>query len=247
MTMPTFLQPPKPGRPKRNPIDVLRTKVWFYAVKARSGLPSAYAIELAIEPSIVKHKEAGVVRPRKWDGYQTGLRVPQRMVGKPYSVVIADQNYPGTASYFDSPIWAVLRGDQLNQRWIDDNLKALAPAITDLLMVSAPPMLQAIPQPDRFQKFDEETAYRLAEIGTFEALVALILLVKKSEQISSQELRELALNAYHHCQSWVKVLPEIAPIALDLFHEIDLKCKHWIYPSPEWRMEVVIFSREINR
>lgn len=65
MTMPTFLQPPKPGRPKRNPIDVLRTKVWFYAVKARSGLPSAYAIELAIEPSIVKHKEAGVVRPRK--------------------------------------------------------------------------------------------------------------------------------------------------------------------------------------
>ena len=92
MTMPTFLQPPKPGRTKRNPIDVLRTKVWFYAVKARSGLPSAYAIELAIEPSIVKHKEAGVVRPRKWDGYQTGLRVPQRMVGKPYSVDIADQN-----------------------------------------------------------------------------------------------------------------------------------------------------------
>ena len=92
--MPTFLQPPKPGRPKRNPIDVLRTKVWFYAVKARSGLPSAYAIELAIEPSIVKHKEAGVVRPRKWDGYQTGLRVPRRMVGKPYSVDIADQNYP---------------------------------------------------------------------------------------------------------------------------------------------------------
>jgi hypothetical protein len=87
----------------------------------------------------------------------------------------------------------------------------------------------------------------LAEIGTFEALVALILLVKKSELISSQELRELALNAYHHCQSWVMVLPEIAPIALDLFHEIDLKCKHWIYPSPEWRMEVVIFSREINR
>ena len=160
MTMPTFLQPPKPGRPKRNPIDVLRTKVWFYAVKARSGLPSAYAIELAIEPSIVKHKEAGVVRPRKWDGYQTGLRVPRRMVGKPYSVDIADQNYPGTASYFDSPIWAVLRGDQLNQRWIDDQLKALAPAITDLLMVSAPPMLQAIPQPDRFQKFDEKTAYR---------------------------------------------------------------------------------------
>jgi hypothetical protein len=69
-------------------------------------------------------------------------------------VDIADQNYPGTASYFDSPIWAVLRGDQLNQRWIDDQLKALAPAITDLLMVSAPPMLQAIPQPDRFQKFD---------------------------------------------------------------------------------------------
>jgi hypothetical protein len=71
--MHSLLQSPKSGRPKRNPIDVLRTKVWFYAVKAKSGLPSAYAIELAIDPSIPKSKWDDMKRPRKWDGYQTGL------------------------------------------------------------------------------------------------------------------------------------------------------------------------------
>ena len=241
--MHTLLQSPKSGRPKRNPIDVLRTKVWFYAVKAKSGLPSAYAIELAIDPSIAKGKWDDMKRPRKWDGYQTGLRVPQRITGKPYSVHIAEVLYPGTAVYFESPIWAVLRGDQMNQWWIDDQLKVMSPEIAEILNVSAPPFLQENPDPDRFRKFDEEAAYRLAEIGTFEALTALILLVKKSELISSHELRSMVLNAYHHCQQWLREVPEIAPIAEDLFHAIDLNCKHWIYPSPEWRMEVVIFSR----
>jgi hypothetical protein len=87
----------------------------------------------------------------------------------------------------------------------------------------------------------------LAEIGTFEALTALILLIKKSELISSRELRSMVLNAYYHCQQWLREVPEIALIAEDLFHAIDLNCKHWLYPSPEWRMEVVIFSRELPR
>ena len=143
--MHTLLQPPKSGRPKRNPIDVLRTKVWFYAVKAKSGLPSSYAIELALEPSSVKRKGDGMKRPRKWDGYQTGLRVPQRMTGKPYSVDVAEVQYPGTAVYFDSPIWAVLRGDQMDQWWIDDQLKAMSPEISEILNVSAPPFLQENP------------------------------------------------------------------------------------------------------
>ena len=118
------------------------------------------------------------------------------------------------------------------------------PEIAEILNVSAPPFLQENPDPERFRKFDEEAAYRLAEIGTFEALTALILLVKKSELISSHELRSMVLNAYHHCQQWLREVPEIAPIAEELFHAIDLNCKHWIYPSPEWRMEVVIFTRE---
>jgi hypothetical protein len=65
----------------------------------------------------------------------------------------------------------------------------MSPEFAEILNVSAPPFLQENPDPDRFRKFDEEAAYRLAEIGTFEALTALILLVKKSELISSHELR----------------------------------------------------------
>jgi len=34
----------------------------------------------------------------------------------------------------------------------------------------------------------------------------------------------MVLNAYHHCQQWLRVVPEIAPIAGELFHAIDLNC-----------------------
>ena len=123
-------------------------------------------------------------------------------------------------------------------------LGCMSPEFAEILNVSAPPFLQESPDPDRYRKFDEEAAYHLAEIGTLEALTALILLLKKSELISSHELRAMVLNAYHHCHQWLRVVPEIAPMANELIHSIDLNCKHWIYPSLEWRMEVVIFSRE---
>jgi len=240
----TALQSSKPGRPKRNPIDVLRTKVWFYAVKARSGLASAYALELTLEPEIVRQKVAGVLRPRKWDGYQSGLRVPQKIAGKPDSVGIAEQRYPGTASYFQSPLWAVLRGDKVDQLWINDQLKNMDPEILAILAASEPQVLHHEPNTEHLKPFNLSTAYRLAEVGTFSALAALILLVKKSELIASPDLREMVLRGYHHCQIRLKDLPELAPVALELFHTIDLKCKFWVFPTPEWRMDIVIFSRE---
>lgn len=55
---------------------------------------------------------------------------------------MAEAHYPGTAVYFDSPIWAVLQGDQMDQWWIDDQLKAMSPEIAEILNVSAPPLLQ---------------------------------------------------------------------------------------------------------
>ena len=75
----------------------------------------------------------------------------------------------------------------------------------------------------------------------------MVMLVEKSEAIASPELRELALKTYVYMQERLEKRSEIAPFASELFRAIDLTCKHWVFLSPESRMEIVIFSEDIRR
>lgn len=48
---------------------------------------------------------------------------------------------------------------------------------------------------------------------------------------------KITSSRYHHSEQWLREVPEIAPIAGELFHAIDLNCKHWLilHQSGEWR------------
>jgi hypothetical protein len=224
----------------RHPVDVLRTRLWFHVVKLCSGLPSAYAVELALEPELVQLRIGGVVRPRKWDSYASGARVPRRIKGKRYAVELAEARFPGAAQYFDSPIWPVLRGEAVTQAWVDRQLRAMSPAILDILLQQHP-----IIGDWQFGEFDEDRARRLAELGSFEALTAAVLLTTKSERIASARLRELALLTYRHLQPAITRLADTAPFADELFWAIDTVCKHWVFPTPQSRLEVVVFTKSL--
>lgn len=78
-------------------------------------------------------------------------------------------------------------------------------------------------------------------LGSFDSLVAMVLMAALAEEIASPELRETALRIYHELQPALKEQPEIAPFYPDLFSWIDQRCKHWIYLSQNQRMDVVIF------
>jgi len=241
--MPTPVTPPRRGSKPRHAIDMLRTRLWFHVVKLRSGLPSAYAIELALEPYLVKRSADGIVRPGKWDTYEDGSRVPQRMVGKQYSVDVAEARYPGTAAYFDSAIWPVLRGEKLAASEIERQLHLLSDDVVAVLFSGD---VRGDATQWRRREFDEAAASTLANIGSFDALVAAVLLVAKSEAIALPRLRDLAFNCYLALQSAVEGLPEIAPFASELFLAIDNACKHWVFPTTQSRLDVVIFSHELR-
>lgn len=44
----------------------------------------------------------------------------------------------------------------------------------------------------------------------------------------------------------MKEQPEIAPFYQELFPWIDKRCKHWVYLSPNQRMDVVIFWQGVQ-
>lgn len=235
---PTIVKPKGRGRPPTHPVDRLRTRIWFHVVKLRSGLPNAAAVELKVDGEHVRQRDVDVLRPTKWSFYADGEKVPDDKPGPRNAIEQAEIWFSGTARWFRSPIWAVLRGEKCDRYVIDRALRQLQYEVVEILFE---PELREHESLSRPTPFDSECKARLAMLGSFDALVATVLLAALAEEIASPELRESALNLYHELQPALKEQPETAPFYPELFSWIDKRCKHWVYLSPNQRMDVVIF------
>jgi hypothetical protein len=232
----------KPGRKENHPVDELRTQLWYRVVEARSGLTSPHFVELELEPRLRHASADGVSRPSKYRKYSTGKRVPPRIPGKANSVDVAEARYPGTAWYFNTPMWEVVKKQKLPVETIDAGLRDLGSAI-DVTLLDA----KVSPEGTRrFKEFDKHHSDVLVGLGTFQAFAAAVLLIAKSEAIGNPALRELAFETYYRLQSSIEAQKVFAPLTEELFRFIDLACKFWIFPTSQSRMEVVVFSNELR-
>ena len=222
------------GRPPRNPVDLLFTGLWFRATKTKSGLPSAYAIELSLEPGRVQRVKAGVIRPRKWDTYAAIERVPSKE-----SLALAEARYPGTARIFDSPVRKLLRGDPVSVDWIYSQLLSLPEDFVELLFIPAHFELPASRLRRVLRAFKAQQSIELASLGGLHALEAAVLLMKLGELMPSPDLRRLARESYIRSQPSMRVEFELAPALEGLFDFIDTTFPLWLYRRPDLRWEVV--------
>ncbi len=222
------------GRPPRNPVDLLFTGLWFSATKARSGLPSAYAIELSLESGRVRRVTAGVIRPRKWDTYAASERVPSRN-----SLTLAEARYPGTARIFDSPVRKLLRGDPVRIDWIYGQLLSLPQEFVELLFLPAINDFPASLLGRELREFNPQQSIGLARLGGLHALEAAVLLMKLGELMPSPDLRRLARESYIRSQPSMRVEFGAAPALEELFDFIDTTFPLWLYRRPDLRWEVV--------
>lgn len=238
--MPQFLTPLKPGRPPRNWVDVLRTQLWFHVLKLRSGLPSAYAIEKTLEPQLVRTSGDKINRPRKWDGYERGARVPKRKRDSSDAVELAERHFPGTAQWFDNPIWEILKGAQQDRWALRRQLQTLSPSVVEVLITLDGPTKG---QADLVFLTKEHFA-RLEILGSFDALAATVILAKLSEETASHELRDMVLDCYANLQPILADAPETCVHYPELFTYVDKICQHWIVLSPGKRMNMHVFWQE---
>lgn len=227
------------GRPPIHHVDRVRTKVWFYSVKHVSALPSAYAIEMRLDGERVRKRDTDVARPRKWDGYQKGKFVPADRPGPRNAIDQAESFFPGTAKWFRSPIWDVLKKRRFDQHQIENALLSLDSRIVALLFGSEPHEKMLRP---RLLPFDAGSARLLQSLATFDALVAIVLMAHLAETIASPQLRELSVNTYLGMQEKLRDIPGLKEVAADFFPLVDSYCKHWTFLSTNQRMDVVFFS-----
>jgi hypothetical protein len=216
--------------------------LWISWLKEVSGLRSAYAIEMALDGERVKRRSTDVNRPRKWDGYVKGTTVPSTVPGPRNAIAQAEARFPGAARYFFSPLWSYLKNELSGSAQFEQALQTLEPDVVSLLFEDEPPSPRI---PVRPKPFDEDRARQLCALGSFDAMVAALLLAGLAEFIASQELRQRALNTYLDLQVRVRQIPLLEALAPELFAVIDQHSKHWAYPSPNERVEIAIFSEEM--
>lgn len=125
---------------------------------------------------------------------------------------------------------------------VEQAIQTLDAEVASLLFEDTPP---SPGMPVRPKPFDYDRAQLLYALGSFDAMVAAVLLAGLAESIASQELRIRALNAYLELQVGVRQPPVLTTLVPELFLLIDQHCKHWAYPSPSERMKIVIFSQEM--
>ena len=87
--------------------DYLRSRVWYWAVKEASGLPTAAAIERAISPKNFRPRESasgGFVYPGYFSKIRRGMKSPGKKL-----VTRTEKIFPGTKYWFYHPFWDVIR------------------------------------------------------------------------------------------------------------------------------------------
>jgi len=191
----------------------------------------------------IRKRETDVSRPRKWDGYEKGAVVPSDKPGPRNVIEQAEARFPGTARWYRSPLWAYLRCEVFDAGRIEDALRKLEPEVIAVLFEAEAREHESAP---RQRSFNDTSVQQLLSLRSFDVLVAAVLLAGLSEVIASPELRERALHVYVEIQASLRRMPVMEGIYPELFSLIDLRCKHWVYLSPNQRMDVVIFWQGVQ-
>ena len=235
------LLPSRAGRPKRDAVDVVRTRIWFQVVKLRSNLPSAHAIEALIDGPWASRGADGISRPRKWYAYEAGRRSPTSVKGKRDAVADAEARFAGTARWYHHAIWRALKGERFSVQTLDEAMRSLDSAVIGILYKTDS---RAEGEHLRQRFLTQDDVHALVGLGSFDALAAVILLAVQSEMHGLPQLREWVLDAYGEIQPIVADLPELRRDFEALFDLTDPLCRHWLYVAPNQRLLMQMFWRE---
>ena len=206
------------GRPKADPLDYLRTKVWCAMLARFLGVTSAYAVAAMVDGNLD--------RLRTWQRHFKGETRAFARSGID-DVKRAETKFPGTARFYNSAIWHVLRGGRLTASECHCELVRQAPDLGFDYHVdhTLSAVREASPQHGlhifAHARTEMEIRDLLLECPTYDGLQALIILVALAEQAQNRSLRNIL------CITYRGMLPELikrraVPFHSDMFDRVDL-------------------------
>lgn len=227
----------KRGKPKSTPARRLAARIWVYALFLATGIQPFDFAALERRLGLVKRRDGKLTRPRYVDRC---WKDDMTLDSGPDSETLANRievKEPGTARWAQSSLWVALDNLDMSTEQITGLMRSIEPQVASLLVTDDPKTngwRERLP-------FTAETSSKLFEIGSFDALVAAVLLVRESEAIASTELRDLAIYLYHALQPKIAKIRELEPFYPELFGMLDAVCKTWLFPHPNQRLNVHVF------
>lgn len=232
------------GRPTRDPLDSLRTRLWFSVVLQSSGARSAHSLEQLIEPKPGRETGDGIRRTNKWAHYRDGIRIPTATGGRPSAVDLAECAFSGTARYFRSPIWLILAGWTPNQQESNDLLLKCDARVLSIMSNSRETRTFA---GEGLLGFCDEDARLIARLGDFSAYEALVIVLARSDAIASAQLRHSAFDGLRILEDALAVNPILGPFCEELYHEITGRFRCWLFDTSMFREDLLFVPWSLHR
>lgn len=206
------------GRPKADPLDYLKTKVWCAMLARHLGVNSAYAV--------AERVDGNLDRVRTWQRHFKGetRALPRNGMD---DVRRAEACFPGTERFYTSGIWHVLRGGRLTLDECHWEIVRQSPEIGfEHYIARAPSVLPGMsPRPGLHVFANARTESEIVELvktcPTYDGLQALILLIALAESAQNRLLRNML------CITYREMLPafierQAVPFHEEVFDRVDL-------------------------
>lgn len=191
------------GRPGRNEIDVLQVRLWMSSVGQDTGLTPGQ-LEKRFEPEKCRQRDGKEIRPGAWSKYAQGTRSPTGALGLDL-VRRVDISAPGTAGWFLSPLWKVMKHRHLSPSQTDRLLLSATPTVWSFLYRGEQSTGQFIREPITRTRLKVLSGLRT--IDAFAGLLALTI------EESPQEGQLFHTDLQKACRWWLRnASSDMAPI-----------------------------------
>ncbi len=222
----------KRGRPKKDLIDIIRTKAWYFAVEIKLQVSTPYAVEVIVEAENKAKKDAKFAGLRRWAAYKGGARIPQDIPGRLNPINMAEERALGTARWFRSPMWKALKGKLANKYGVEAALaesEAIAAIVFEYEALEFDDEyrqelgLDDSDPPPTYRRFNPDNINRCIELDGIDLLEAVILLLEFGSASGSLEITRPALELYKASSPKISAIPEIRAFLPEIFEAIEFK------------------------
>ena len=166
-------QIPENSRPRSNTVEMLAVGYWFEGLRQRTGLKTAYALELYFEKESFRRNTNGTIRHyrSKWSRYEQNLITPKAKTLNRVELLA-----PGSTRDLHHPLWALMRQVIKKERIdCDDYFRSLSTEIQLVLFGDGSDIFWDSPRREPTTQLLLEKLERRASLDSLSALMALVI------------------------------------------------------------------------
>ncbi|MGE8100531.1 hypothetical protein ACQKP6_21735 [Pseudomonas fluorescens] len=183
---------PENSNPRSNTVEMLAVSYWFEGLRQRTGLKTAYALELYFEKESFKRNSNGTIRHyrSKWSRYEQNLISPNTKTLSRVELLA-----PGSSRDMNHPLWMLIKLIIKKQEIdFDGYLRTLSTDVQLVLFSNGSDMFWDSSQRESITQLLLEKLERRASLDTLAALIAIVV---EADHLGRKSLAIKAANSLH--------------------------------------------------